>query len=52
MLGYTVNDIDVMAGQILEAAVFIRDGKYSQELVDGLLNVWDFLDGLLEEGRI
>lgn len=52
MLGYTEKDIDIMAGQVLEAAVFVRDGKYSQELVDGLVNVWSFLDGLLEEGHI
>jgi len=52
LMGYTEQDVDIMAGQVLEAAVFIRDGKYSQELVDGLLNVWNFLDGLLEEGRI
>ena len=51
-MGYTREDIDVMAGQVLEAAVFIRDGKYSDELVTGLLDVWNFLDGMLEEGRI
>jgi hypothetical protein len=52
LLGYTAKEVDVMAGQVLEAAVFIRDGQYSQELVDGLVNVWSFLDGLLCEGRV
>lgn len=52
MLGYTADEIETMAGQVLEAAVFVRDGNYSQELLDGLMNVWSFLDGLIEEGRV
>ena len=52
MMGYTTLEVETMAQQILEAAVFIRDGKYSDELVTGLLNVWNFIDGLIEEGRV
>jgi hypothetical protein len=52
MLGYNKEDVDIMAGQLIEAACFVRDNGNQPELVKGILEAWNFLDGLLEEGYV
>jgi hypothetical protein len=51
LMGYTEDNVDMMAQAVIESAVLLRDaghGKLSSILVD----THGFLDGLLEEGRI
>jgi hypothetical protein len=52
LMGYTEQDVDVMAGQLIEAACFVRDNGDNPQLVEGILQAWSFLDGMLEEGRV
>ena len=51
LMGYTEQDVDIMAGQVLEAAGIMRDLGDTGRMQE-LLKTWNFLDGLLEEGRI
>jgi hypothetical protein len=52
LMGYTETDAHTMAQTLLEAAVVLRDIHNHDKLVTGLLEVWNFIDGLIEEGRI
>ena len=52
LMGYTESDVDVMAGQLIEAACFVRDNGDNPQLVKGILDAWNLLDGLIEEGRV
>jgi hypothetical protein len=52
LMGYTETDVNTMAQTLLESAVVLRDIHNHDKLVTGLLEVWNFLDGMLEEGRI
>jgi hypothetical protein len=57
MLGYTKEDIEHMRNAIHDAKLFYlsnEEDMYLQDspIVEGLLKVQDFLQGLLEEGHI
>ena len=51
LMGYEYEDVDIMAGQVLEAAVIMKNMGENQRSEE-LLKTWNFLDGLLEEGRV
>lgn len=52
MLGYTYKDIQEFGTSLGAAIELYSDLKLDSDIRDGLLEIWDFFEGLLAEGYI
>jgi len=52
LMGYTDTDVVNMLASIRLAIPYIPDNNSNQDIIKGLNTAYDFLDGLVMEGRI
>lgn len=52
MMGYTDTDIVNMLASLRLGIKYIPDNDSNKDIIKGINNTYDFLDGLLMEGRI
>lgn len=52
LMGYTDTDVVNMLASLRIGIKYVPDNNSNQDIIKGINDAYDFLDGLLTEGRI